>query len=93
MPRYVWKDGAFRDAEGRPMPIPERGEIAAPRVVPDVPAYWSPLSGEIVTSRSQRREEMRKFDVVEAGDKRPLNGGRAKNRDFARKHGLRWEGD
>jgi len=39
----------------------------------DLPAYWSPLSGEMVTSRRQRREEMKRYGVVEVGNE-PLRG-------------------
>jgi hypothetical protein len=34
----------------------------------DIGEYWSPLSGKMVTSRSQRRDEMRAHGVIEVGN-------------------------
>ena len=42
-------------------------------VQPDLTPYWSPLSGEMVTSRKQRRDEMKRFNVIEVGNE-PLKG-------------------
>lgn len=33
----------------------------------DNPGYESPMSGKFITSKKQRTEEMKRFDVVEAG--------------------------
>ena len=63
MTRYVWKDDGFYDKRtGERMEAPER--ICRPMVVKDV-VYKSPLSGKEVTSRSQRREEMKQYGVRE----------------------------
>lgn len=63
MTRYVWRgDGFYDRATGERMEAPER--IARPFVVKDV-TYKSPLSGKEVTSRSQRREEMKIYNVRE----------------------------
>lgn len=47
---------------GEPLAAPDR--VASPFVLSDV-EYKSPLSGKLVTSRSQRREEMRLHGVRE----------------------------
>lgn len=94
MPTYVFRDGQFVDKRtGERMPMPERGEICAPQLMPDVPAYASPIDGTMITSRSQRREDLKRNNCVEAGDMPRLNGGFCKDKNFARKHGLKWVGD
>jgi hypothetical protein len=63
MTRYVWRDDAFYDrTTGDRMQAPDR--ICAPRVQRDV-SYVSPLSLQPITSRSQRREEMKAHNVRE----------------------------
>jgi hypothetical protein len=66
MARYTWKDGHFRDASGEPMPIPDRkGEVCVPAIISDIPDYRSPIDGKMITSRSQRREDLRRNNCVE----------------------------
>ena len=94
MPRYVWKNGGFRDpASGEPMPLTYAGQICRPTVISDLPPYQSPITGEWVDGRRARREDLKKHDCVEAGDLPRTNGGKVRNKSFARKHGLKWEGD
>lgn len=93
MTRYVWKNGGFRDpATNEPMPMPRRRAVCAPQVVPDTPAYASPITGEIIEGRRARREDLKKHGCIEAGDMPRRNNGLCKDEKFARKHGLRWEG-
>lgn len=71
MTRYIWRNDRFEDrSTGDPMQAPDR--IARPFVVSDV-TYKSPLSGKEVTSRSQRREEMKIHNVreVDPGEWKP----------------------
>lgn len=61
--RYVFRNGEFVERKtGEPMDAPER--VASPFVMRDV-HYKSPLSLKEVTSRSQRREEMKVHNVRE----------------------------
>lgn len=61
--RYVFRDGQFVERKtGEPMNAPDR--VATPFVLSDV-TYKSPLSGQEITSRSQRREEMKIHGVRE----------------------------
>lgn len=61
--RYVFRDGEFVERKtGEPLATPER--IASPMLMRDV-HYKSPLSRKEITSRSQRREEMKIHDVRE----------------------------
>jgi hypothetical protein len=63
MTRYVWRNDAFYDrATGKRMRAPDR--VCSPTVQSDV-SYVSPLSMTPITSRSQRREEMKVHNVRE----------------------------
>lgn len=60
---YRWHNGRWEDKRtGRPMEAPEG--IFRPAVLSDI-EYKSPLSMTQITSRSQRREEMKRFNVRE----------------------------
>lgn len=94
MTTYVFRDGQFVDKRtGERMVLPERGEICAPLVMPDTPEYASPIDGRPITSRSARREDLKRNNCVEWGDMPRVNGGVAKSKEFARKHGLKSQGD
>lgn len=94
MARYIWKNGGFVDpTSGEAMPLTYAGQICAPAVLPDTPAYRSPISGEVVDGRRARREDLKKHDCIEAGDLPRKNGGLVRNEKFARKHSLKWIGD
>jgi hypothetical protein len=59
MPKYVWRDGAFRNpATSEPMQIPKRERLAAPRVVRPFAPYRSVVTGGVVDDGSKRREEV-----------------------------------
>jgi hypothetical protein len=63
MTRYVWRDdGFYNRATGERMEAPDR--VCLPAVISDV-TYKSPLSGREITSRSERREEMKVHGVRE----------------------------
>lgn len=67
MARYVWRDGGFVDrSTGQPMPVPDRGgEICAPLIQSDIPEYRSPIDGRPITSRSERREDLKRNGCIE----------------------------
>lgn len=88
MTRYVWdsKTFTFRDRKtGEPMKIDHPGAICAPMVMRDIPEYRSPIDGSLITSRSQRREDLKRNDCVEVDP--PKKRG-FKNARFAKKHNL-----
>ncbi len=87
MPRYVRRDGAWRDPHtNEPMPIPERDGVCAPRVMSDIPEYRSPIDGKLITSRSQRRYDLESNNCVEADPPKRKKGYR--NKRFAERRGL-----
>jgi len=87
MTRYIWKPGeGFRHhSTGEPMDIPERDGVCAPMVQSDIPEYMSPVGSGLITSRSARREDLKRHDCVEAP---PRKNRGYKNPRFAKKHGL-----
>lgn len=63
MTRYRWDGDRFINrATGEPMETVER--VCLPSIVKDV-SYVSPLSLRPITSRSERREEMKRHNVRE----------------------------
>lgn len=87
MARYVWKGDKFVDRKtGEPMPVPERGEICRPYVCGDIAEYASPVTGQMITSRSQRREDLKRNDCYEIDPPKRKRG--IGNPRFAAKHGL-----
>jgi len=88
MARYVWTNGDFVDANGEPMPIPQRDGLCVPFVVSDIPDYRSPIDGRLISGRSQRREDLRKNNCVEFEPSMSPTKGKIRNKKFAAKHGL-----
>lgn len=88
--RYVWRNGQFVHRKtGEPMQKPYAGKVVAPIVMPDIPEYRSPIDGRMISSRSERIEDLKRNGCVEAGDAgmSPTKG-RIKNKAFAAKRGL-----
>jgi hypothetical protein len=89
MARYFWRNGEFVDREGREMPIPDRGgRLCAPSVVSDITDYASPIDGRMITTRSQRRDDLRRNGCVEYEPSLSPTKGKIKNARFAKKYGL-----
>lgn len=89
--RYWYRDGDVRDADGLPMLshnelAHDESQIRAPMVMRDTPEYQSPIDGRLITSRSHRREDMRRNNCVEVDPPKRPRG--LKNERFARKRGL-----
>lgn len=94
MATYVFRNGGFVDKRtGEPLVLPARTEICAPLVMPDTPTYLSPIDGREISGRAARREDLKRNNCVDAGDMPRVNNGLIKSKKFARKHGLKWEGD
>lgn len=69
-------------AEERARPLP------VPFFLPDIPEYTSPIDGRVIGSRSERREDMKRNNCIDARDFPSPTGGKIKNKDFAKKRGL-----
>jgi hypothetical protein len=85
---YVWRDGRWREKRsGEPLRLPVGNAVAAPIVQSDIADYRSPIDGRLITSRSQRREDLRRNGCVEA-EPRPTHKRGYRNPRFATKRGL-----
>lgn len=89
---FILRDGQLVEKKtGTALAIPN-GPLCAPTVIGDIPEYRSPIDGRMITSRSERREDLRRNNCVEAGDTAlSLTKGKRefKNARFAKKHGLK----
>lgn len=69
MPTYVQRNGLWVDKKtGERMPLPADWKPVAPRVQPDMEPFVSPVSGEWIGGRAQRREDMKRHDCVDGRD-------------------------
>lgn len=96
MTRYVRKNGEFVNATtGEPMHKPFEGQICTPMLIRDIPEYRSPIDGTLITSRSQRRDDLKKHGCVEYEPSLSPTGGKRefKNERFAKKYGLPYAGN
>lgn len=86
---YVWRDGSFFDKRtGKEMILPKRERITTPFVLSDIPEYRSPIDGKLITSRSQRREDLKVNNCIDARELPSPTGGKFRNKRFCEKHGL-----
>jgi hypothetical protein len=60
--KYKYVDGDWRDSAGNPMPVPDR--IATPMLQSDIEPYASPIDGRMITSRTQRRDDLARNGCV-----------------------------
>lgn len=91
MARYLFRDGIFVDRQtGAPMEKPFAGQITMPHVISDIPEYASPIDGRMITSRSERRDDLARNNCVDARDLPGPTGGKAKFRNphFCKKRGI-----
>lgn len=87
---YVLRDGKLVEKRTGEV-FASSGEIAMPMVMRDIPHYHSPIDGRLITSRSERREDLKRNNCVEVDPSNTLTKGRTdvfKNKRFAKKHGL-----
>ena len=71
MATYIFKEGRWVCKKtGAPMlPDEDRAEYkpVKPYISSDIPDYLSPVTGELVSGRAQRREDLKKNDCYEVG--------------------------
>ena len=66
MATYVFRDSGLVDkATGERLPFDPNAPVTTPMIMKDVPPHFDP-GGNLVTSRSQMREAMKKYDCVQA---------------------------
>lgn len=92
MPRYVRRDGRFVNAQtGEPMLSDEErnGPVSCPTVISDIPDYRSPIDGRLITSRSERRDDLKRNNCVEYEPSMSPTKGKFRNPEFCKKRGLK----
>lgn len=92
MARYVRRNGVLVErTTGEAMLTDEQraAPICMPMIMRDIPEYASPIDGRMITSRSERREDLLRNNCVEAGDMKSPTGGKIRNKAFAKKRGLK----
>lgn len=91
MARYVKRNGQWVSiSTGEPMLTEaERSQpIACPTIISDIPAYQSPVDGRWITSRSERRDDLKRNGAVEYEPSLSPTKGKIRNHAFAKKRGL-----
>lgn len=91
MAKFVKRDGQWVSAStGEPMLTEEQrmGPIAMPMIISDIPEYASPIDGRMITSRSERRDDLARNGCVEYEPSLSPTKGKIKNKSFAAKRGL-----
>jgi len=92
MPKFVNRNGQWVDkATGEPMLTEEQraAPVALPMFIPDIPAYESPIDGRLITSRSERREDLKRNNCIDARDFPSATGGKIRNPKVAAKYGMK----
>lgn len=93
MPTYVYdaQRGEMVEKTTRePMltPAEKAQELQSPRTHSDLPGYQSPIDGSWIEGRRARRYDMEKNNCVDANELGSPTGGKLRNKNFAKKHGL-----
>lgn len=91
MAKYVKRGGQWvHFATGEPMltEAQRKGPVSCPTVVSDIKEYASPIDGRMITSRSERRDDLKRNGCYEYEPSLSPTKGRIKNKAFAAKRGL-----
>lgn len=92
MARYVRRNGLFVNAQtGEPLLTDEQrnAPLALPMIISDIPAYPSPIDGRMITSRSERRDDLKRNNCVEFEPSMSPTKGKYRNKAFCEKRGLK----
>lgn len=90
---FVFRDGQYVNKRtGEPMLSEEdrAKPVSVPYVISDIPEYRSPIDGRPITSRSERRDDLKRNNCVEYEPSlSPTKGKREfRNAEFCKKRGL-----
>lgn len=90
MERYVWNDDAgwLDKATGERMTVPER-PLSVPMITPAMAEYISPIDGRAISTRHERREDLKRNNCVEYEPSLSPTKGKIRNKRFAEKRGLK----
>jgi hypothetical protein len=83
--RGIMVDKATRE----PMVDPNAPFVpATPMAIHDIPPYLSPVTGEYISGKRAKAEDLKRHDCVDANEIRPPRKLEFKNKAFAKKRGL-----
>ncbi len=90
---FVSRDGRYVNKRtGEPMLSDEERArpVALPYIISDIPTYMSPIDGRPITSRSERRDDLKRNNCVEYEPSlSPTKGKREfRNAEFCKKRGF-----
>ena len=89
MARYVWREGRWVNREtGEPAPKRCEAHEARVTVISDIEPYRSPVTGEVIGGRRQKRDDLARHNCIDAAELPSPTGGKFRNPAFARKHGM-----
>lgn len=91
MTLYIFRDGRYVDKRtGEPMLTDEdrAKPVQCPMIISDIPEYRSPIDGRLITSRSERRDDLKRNNCVEYEPSLSPTKGKIRNKAFAKKRGL-----
>ena len=92
MPTFVYcteRKIMVNKATREPMIDPSRPFVpVTPMHIPDIQPYLSPVSGEYVSGRRAKADDLKKHNCVDAADLPSPTGGKIKSRRLQRKYNL-----
>ncbi len=92
MTRFVNRDGRWVSAStGEPLLTEEQrnAPLALPTIISDIPEYKSPIDGRMITSRSERRDDLKRNNCVEFEPTMSPTKGKYRNKAFCDRRGLK----
>lgn len=91
MTKYVKRGGQWVSlSTGEPMLTEDqkKSPLACPTIRSDIPPYQSPIDGRWITSMSERRDDLKRNNCIDARELPSPTGGKIRNKAFAEKRGL-----
>lgn len=89
--KYLWRDGQFINSQtGAPLltELEKKKPVPVPMVTPAMPEYTSPIDGRPITTRHERREDLKRNNCVEYEPSLSPTKGKLRNKKFCAKRGL-----
>lgn len=87
--RYYWTHDGFKNRNGEPLVDKSAPYVPSmPMVIGDITPVANPVTGEMITSRSELRYQLDKHDKrIQEPSESPTQG-KIRNEKFAKKRGL-----
>lgn len=91
MPSFVKRDGQWVNKFTGEAMLSEnelKRPISMPMIISDIPTYRSPVDGRVISSRSERRDDLKRHNCVEWEPSMSPTKGKYRNKEFCKKRGL-----